>query len=270
VRSDNQHTANKFALSYITIGNGKKPAIAFHGFGQDSSYYKCFGQALGKEYTIYSFDLPYHGNDDTEKTENPVDRNMLRTFFQDFIESKKILQFTNIGFSIGAKISLVLLELFPEKTERIILMAPDGFRTNIWYKLATGSRPTRSLFKYIIYNPDFFFRFSDAMVSLKLIHPGISRFARSQMNSSQKREKVYYTWMFFRKLRFPKNRILATLAEYKIPISIFLGNDDKIIQPEQFRFMSDDQRVDCKMLILDAGHNHLIEKTARYLERNVG
>ena len=269
MHANNPHTTDKFALSYITLGKGKKPVIAFHGFGQDSSYYAGFGPALGKEYTIYSFDLPYHGNDDTEKTENPIDRDTLRDFFQTFMESHGIMQFTNIGFSIGAKLSLVLLELFPEKTEQIILMAPDGFRTNIWYKLATGSKPTRSLFKYITYHPDFFLRFSDAMVNMKLIHPGISRFARSQMNSSQKREKVYYTWMFFRMLRFPKNRILKTLVEYKIPLSIFLGSDDKIIQPGQFRFLSEEQRVNFQMFILDTGHNHLIEKTAEYLGGNV-
>jgi pimeloyl-ACP methyl ester carboxylesterase len=267
VHTGKEYTPSSLSLSYIKIGRGSKSAIAFHGFGQDSSHYACFESVLGKEYTLYSFDLPWHGMQNIEKTENPVDLNALRSFFLDFLELNNISQYTSIGFSIGAKMSLSLLNLFPEKTERLLLIAPDGFRTNIWYKLATGTRTTRSLFKYFTYNPDFFFRFSDTMVRLKLVHPGVSRFARSQMNSTTKREKVYYTWMFFRELRFNKKLILKTLVENEIPVSIFLGSEDKIIKADQFKFLSEAPQINCKIIILKAGHNNLIEETARYLEQ---
>jgi len=262
---EKSHIEKDFSLPYIRIGHGQKCAVAFHGFGQDSTYFSTFEPVLSKSYTIYSFDLPYHGRHDLEKVDQPIDKDTLRLFFQRFLDAEKITEFLNIGFSIGAKLSLALLEFFPEKIERMVLIAPDGFRTNIWYKLATGSQPTRSVFKHMVYNPDAFFKLSDAMAKMNFVHPGVSRFARSQMSSEQKREKVYFTWMFFRKLNYKKSQILNSLIKHNIPISVFLGSEDKIIQKKQFSFLSEDQEVNFELTELPAGHNNLIEETANYL-----
>jgi pimeloyl-ACP methyl ester carboxylesterase len=257
---------DSFALPFIRIGKGKKSAIAFHGFGQDSTYYTCLEPLLGKEYTIYSFDLPFHGNFEFTKTIKPINKESIRSFFSDFLEINRITEFLLIGFSIGAKLSLVLLDLFPEKIEKMMLIAPDGFRTNIWFKLATGTRPARSIFKYIVYNPDYFFKLSDAMVSFRLVNRCVTRFAHSQMSSLQKREKVYYAWMFFRKLRFSNKRIMDALIKNKIPLSVFLGNEDNIIWKSQFKLFSENTYINIKITTLSSGHNNLIEETAKFLQ----
>jgi pimeloyl-ACP methyl ester carboxylesterase len=262
---ENPDTEKKFFLPYLKIGSGKKPAIAFHGFGQESASFNCFAPVLDTEYTMYSFDLPYHGKADLEKSEHPAECMALKTFFLNFLESENIKTFACIGFSIGARLSLVLLELFTDKIESMILIAPDGFRLNIWYKLATGSRLTRAIFKHIIYNPDLFFWLTGIMVRLRFVHPGVSRFAISQMSSLLKRERVYYTWMFFRKIHFSKRRILSNLLRNNISTSIYLGSEDKIIQPKQFDFLVKTPETNCKIILLPAGHNDLIEETARYL-----
>ena len=267
MNTENNQTEKNFKLSYIKIGNGKKKAIAFHGFGQDSTYFASFKPVFGESYTIYCFDLPYHGKHDVEKNDQPIIKDTLKDFFSRFLESNKISEFMNIGFSIGAKLSLALLEFFPEKIERMILIAPDGFRTNIWYKLATGSQTSRSVFRHMVYNPDTFFKLSDAMVRMNFVHPGVSRFARSQMSSKEKREKVYYTWMFFRKLNFKKTGILNTLIEHKIPVDVFLGTGDKIIQERQFEFLINQKDINFELTKLPAAHNNLIEETARYLQK---
>ena len=104
------------------------------------------------------------------------------------------------------------------------------------------------------------------MVRMNFVNPGVSRFARSQMNSEEKREKVYFTWMFFRKLNYKKTRILDSLIQHKIPLAVFLGIDDKIIQEKQFEFLSDNQEINFELIKLPAGHNNLIEETAKYLQ----
>jgi pimeloyl-ACP methyl ester carboxylesterase len=265
VHFENSYTESNINLPFIKIGNGKKHAIAFHGFGQDSTSFSSFETVFGNSYTIYCIDLPYHGKHHIEKNDQPINKEALRSFFLEFLESERISEFMNIGFSIGAKLSLALLEFFPEKIEKMILMAPDGFRTNIWYKLATGSPPARSVFKHMVYHPDSFFMLSDAMVKMNLVHPGVSRFARSQMSSVEKREKVYFTWMFFRNLCYKKSQISDTLAQYKIPLSVFLGTDDKIIQKKQFEFLLNNQEINLDLVHLPAGHNNLIEETAHHL-----
>ncbi len=260
---------NELDLKFIKIGQGDKTALAFHGFGQDNSFYEPFESVFGQKFTIYCFNLPFHGDDNTPKSCIPATKDTIKDFFQRFLYSNSISGFSNIGFSIGAKISLMLLELFPEKIEELILIAPDGFRTNVWYRLGTGSMVTRSLFKYLVNHPEFLFRFSDSMASMGLVHPGVLRFAKSQMNTLEKRKRVYYTWMFFRKLVIRKSRIINLLSVHKIPVSVFLGKEDKIILEKHFSFLKDD-RIDSNITVLDAGHNDLIKETALYLERSSG
>jgi pimeloyl-ACP methyl ester carboxylesterase len=262
---ENTGKENELDLKYIKIGKGNKTALAFHGFGQDNSYYEPFESVFGEKYTIYCFSLPFHGDDQTPKSGIPATKDSLKGFFGRFLDSNNISKFSNIGFSIGAKISLTLLALFPEKTEELVLIAPDGFRANVWYSLGTGSVLTRSLFKYFVNHPEYFFRLSELMSSLGLVHPGVLRFAKSQMNTLEKRERVYYTWMFFRKIAIRKSRIIDLLATHKIPVSVFLGNEDKIIREKHFSFLKDN-RIDSNITILDAGHNDLIADTALYLE----
>jgi len=263
---ENIEEENLLDLKYIKVGKGNKNAIAFHGFGQDNSYYAPFESIYGQEYTIYCFNLPFHGNDTTIKTGIPASLDILKVFFKRFFEKNHIAGFTNIGFSIGSKISIAILELFPEKIEKMLLIAPDGFSTNIWYSLGTGSRVSRSLFKYFVKHPDNLFRLSDSMAYLGLVHPGVIRFAKSQINSFEKREKVFYTWMFFRKLRVNKDRIIPLLIRHQIPISIFLGKEDKIILEKHFKFLTQNKEVDSSITILQAGHNDLIKETAKFLE----
>ena len=266
---ENTGKENEFDLKYIKIGKGNKTALAFHGFGQDNSYYEPFESVFGEKYTIYCFNLPFHGDDNTLKSGIPTTKDAIKDFFNRFLVNNSISGFSNIGFSIGAKISLILLELFPEKNEELILIAPDGFRTNVWYQVGTGSRLTRSLFKYVVNHPEYFFRFSDSMASLGLVDPGVLRFAKSQMNTLEKRERVYYTWMFFRKLGIRKSRVIDLLTAYKIPVSVFLGKEDKIILEKHFNFLKD-KRIDSNITILDAGHNDLIKETVIYLEGSPG
>ena len=260
---------NKLDLKFIKIGKGSKTALAFHGFGQDNSYYEPFESVFGDKFTIYCFNLPFHGDDNTSKSGIPVSKDTIKTFFGRFLDSNNISRFSNIGFSIGAKISLMLMELFPERIEDLILIAPDGFRTNIWYKVGTGSRLTRSLFKYFVHHPEYFFKFADSMTSLGLVHHGVLRFAKSQMNTLEKRERVYYTWMFFRNLGIRKRRIIDLLRTHKIPVSVFLGKEDKIILEKHFNFLKD-KGIDLNITVLEAGHNDLIKDTAIFLEGSSG
>jgi pimeloyl-ACP methyl ester carboxylesterase len=266
VNIDKHHKSqSSFTLPFLKIGTGEKRAIAFHGFGQDSTYFSSFEAAFGASYTMYCFDLPYHGKHQFDMNDQPANKDELKLFFNKFLQSEKISGFMNIGFSIGAKLSLALMEFFPEKTENMVLIAPDGFSTNIWYKLATGSPPTRSVFKHMVYHPDTFFRISDAITRMNIVNPGVSRFARSQMSSVEKREKVYLTWMFFRKLQCKRSQILKILTAHKIPLHIFLGTEDKIIQKKQFEFLTHHKDINLELTLLPAGHNNLIEETAKYL-----
>jgi pimeloyl-ACP methyl ester carboxylesterase len=181
------------------------------------------------------------------------------------LEKEEINKFIIIGYSIGAKIALNLFNVFPERVDKLLMIAPDGFRSNIWYKLATGTTLSRSVFRYVVKYPDFLFNFSDIMARLKLVNRGVIRFAKSQMSSQQKRDKVYYTWLCLRLMDVDKSKLKLNLKKYKVPIEIYLGSEDKIITEEHFRSFSNSTEIDCKVIVLPTGHTDLIVKTAEYL-----
>ena len=112
---------------------------------------------------------------------------------------------------------------------------------------------------------DFFFNFTDAMIKLKLVNRGVSRFAKSQMNSQQKRDKVYYTWLCLREMDVDKSKLKRNLEEYRVPLEVYLGKEDKIITENQFGSFTNLPQIDCKVILLPTEHSDLIAKTAEYL-----
>ena len=77
---------NELDLKYIKIGKGNKTALAFHGFGQDNNYYKPFESVFGEKYTIYCFNLPFHGDDNTPKSGIPATKDSIKDFFRGFLD----------------------------------------------------------------------------------------------------------------------------------------------------------------------------------------
>ena len=83
----------------------------------------------------------------------------------------------------------------------------------------------------MINHPDRFLSISKTLHRFGIIDKSILRFAEYQMNTTEKRERVYYSWVVFRKLRFDIAS-LATLAnQHAIPVTIIVGKYDKVIPP---------------------------------------
>ncbi|HEX8530489.1 MAG TPA: alpha/beta hydrolase, partial [Cytophagales bacterium] len=48
-------------LHFTRWGEGAQVLLAFHGFGQHRGYFESLADALGPAYTLYAFDLFFHG-----------------------------------------------------------------------------------------------------------------------------------------------------------------------------------------------------------------
>src|SRR6185369_8313514 len=98
------------------------------------------------------------------------------------------------GFSVGAKFVLATVELFPERINKIVLLAPDGIKNNFWYSLATGTSLMRSLFRSLILKPK---RLQTLIKLLKFFHfenKNLLRFAEFQLGTEERRQRVYNSW----------------------------------------------------------------------------
>ena len=151
-----------------------------------------------------------------------------------------------------------------EKVEEVIFIAPDGIKTSTWYSLATYPGVLRNVFRSFIVRPQGFQRLVNVMHKYGIVDKGILKFANTQMRTTRQRRRVYYSWTVFKPLKFPMKRIAHLLNAYQIPVQMYLGKYDKIMTEENMRHLLD--RLDQQELhVLETGHNHLIEETAKAL-----
>lgn len=256
----------KAQLHYHKTGKGKKILLAFHGFGQSKQHFLHFAQSLRNTYTIYSFDLFYHGQSFWHEREKPMGKEFWKDLIAAFFKFQNIEKCTLAGYSMGGKFALATLEAFPETIDKIILIAPDGIKTSFWYSLATYPSWIRSVFRSLIVNPKPFHFLVDVLSKTSMMDKGIIKFASSQMNTREKRRRVYYTWIVFRELKFSMEKIAFLIKKYDIEVDMFLGKFDKMITYKNMKkLLKKIKKYD--LHILDSGHNTLIDEVANFYSK---
>src|SRR5690606_23057458 len=138
-----------------------------------------------------------------------------------------------------------------------------GIRPNFWYNLATGHSFLRWIFKSIIEKPGIFFNLLAIIKEMKMIDPGVTNFVRNQMDTLKKRQKVYHSWVVFRKLQFNMSMLASAINEKGVRVTFLMGEYDKIIRLSAINNLSA-KLVNREVKILKTGHGSLIKRTADF------
>ena len=118
--------------SYLDNGMGDEVWLSFHGYGQQAEVMHHFMQELRPNARILSFDLPLHGNTSIHKNKS-LSIGDVGELIGTALREVGAASCSLAGFSLGGKIVLKMVELIPAKLERVILIAPDGLKTNPLY-----------------------------------------------------------------------------------------------------------------------------------------
>jgi len=250
-------------LYYHKEGSGKKTILLFHGFGQDHKAFDSWIEPLENDYTIFIFDLFFHGNSKWANRQALMKEDW-KKIIQLFIEQEKLQDFEIAGFSIGAKFVLATLELFPERIERIILLAPDGIKNNFWYDLATKTSLMRVLFRSMILKPR---RLQSLIKFLTLYHledKNLLRFVEHQLSTEERCQRVYNSWIYFRHLNFNLNDLTQLLNSRNIPVVFILGKSDRLIPVLKVKEFAKTLK-NHRFQLLDAKHHELINKGVAHI-----
>lgn len=253
-------------LHYRVYGTGEQVVLAFHGYAQDHSHFYNVALAL-PHVKVVAFDLFFHGKSVLHKKDTPLQKEFLANFIRLILEEQQITRFSLMAFSMGGKFALTLLEKFPEKINQVLLVAPDGISTSFWYSVATYPGWLQGLFKQTVVRPARFFKFINWLDNKRLVDPGLIKFAAYQMNSTQKRLRVYKSWMGFRTLTFDIRQIVKLLNRQKIKFTLFLGEYDQVISGKRLQVFARSIE-NCQLILLKTGHTYLLHEVAAYLRRN--
>ncbi|PSR52104.1 alpha/beta hydrolase [Adhaeribacter arboris] len=255
-------------LHYRVYGGGEQVVLAFHGYGQDHSHFYNMSAALPLA-KIIAFDLFFHGQSVLHKTDTPLRKEFLAQLILPVLEEQQITRFSLMAFSMGGKFALALLEAFSDEIDQVLLIAPDGISTSFWYNVATYPGWLQGLFKRTVIQPARFFKFINWLDSTRLVDPGLTKFAAWQMNSTQKRLRVYRSWMGFRTLTFDIRKIVRLLNSQQIKFILFLGEYDQVISGKRLQVFARSIQ-NCQLILLKTGHTFLLHEVASYLRRHPG
>lgn len=253
-------------LHFRKIGAGPKTLLAFHGYGMDlysnPDFQSCF-----PDYTIYFFDLFYHGKSQWPNSDHALSVEKWNELMSIFFQQEKINRIALLGFSIGAKPLLAILKEHASRVDRIVLIAPDGIVNKFWYSLATGSQMGQLVFRKVLTSPKLIVGCMDWMTRFNLIPHKLLVFVRSQLSGSQQRANVYNTWMIYRKLKFPSKQLAKNIEDHSILATIFAGSRDVMFPPKDYKqFLSLIPKA--RLVVLDTDHARLVPAVLKFCSQN--
>jgi pimeloyl-ACP methyl ester carboxylesterase len=109
--------------AYVKMGSG--PALLLlHGLGCDHSTWDPVIRQLARNYTVIAPDLLGHGASDKPRADYSVGG--YANGMRDLLTVLNIDKATVVGHSLGGGVAMQFGYQFPERTERVILVAPGG------------------------------------------------------------------------------------------------------------------------------------------------
>jgi pimeloyl-ACP methyl ester carboxylesterase len=247
-------------LYHRTYGTGPEPLIAFHGVGQDGSVFRGWAERLGHRFTIYAFDLPFHG-----QSVGPVrvERPAWRDFLIRFLAEHRIGRVSVVGYSLGCRLALATLETLPDRLNAVYLLAPESLGEHPLFRLATGTAPGRWLFRRVVSRSTSFERLAHLLERRKWIHPSLTRQARWHVGTPVQQQRVLGSWLALRTLRYSTDWLGRWLQTHPVPTTLFVGTQDRVFSPQKALPLRG--RAYLEIIELPCSHGQLLRDAASWL-----
>lgn len=240
------------------IGSGPAVIICLHGFGEHGKSFAVLRKSLGESYSLICLDLPFHGQ--TEWNEGlSVSNEELLDIIKLILEKagfEKGKNFSLLAYSLGGRIALHLVQIIPERIERLVLLAPDGLRINFWYWLGTQTYLGNKLFDFTMQNPAWFFAMTNFAHKIGLLNKSIIKFVHYYLDNAELRLLLYKRWTALRKFKPDLDVVRKTISAHKIPTRFVFGGYDRIIPDKRSDLFKTD-KTNVKVVVLQAGHQLL-------------
>jgi pimeloyl-ACP methyl ester carboxylesterase len=247
-------------ISYQLYGNGPRLAICFHGYGENAETFAFLSKFGGNEFTFYSIDLPFHGQTDWKEGFVMQPHDLINIINQ--ITGDQTSELILMGFSLGGRAALTVYQQIPSRVKKLVLMAPDGMKVNAWYWLATQNQPGNKLFAFTMKHPAWFFSMLKLLNRIGTVNSSIYKFVKHYIGDPEIRELLYKRWTTLRLIKPDIKQIKEFILRYKTRVHLIYGKHDRIILSARARKFRKGIEAQCKLEIINSGHQVLHEKHA--------
>jgi len=248
-------------IYYRFGGQGPQPLVCFHGYGETALNFDFLEKKLSNSHKIIAIDLPFHGN--TEWSEPRLDATVLADVIRELCKQLniEIKNLQLIGFSMGGRMALCVLEQLPDQVSKLVLLAPDGLTVNFWYWLPTQTVLGNSLFKFTMHNPGWFLGMLRLSNKLRIINQSIYKFVEYYIHDDVVRKDLYERWTGLSKCTPSMERVRRLVRSHHIAVRLLYGKFDRIISHKRGSKLFS-KIPNCSVQVLNCGHQVLHEKNA--------
>jgi pimeloyl-ACP methyl ester carboxylesterase len=243
-------------INYYTFGSGGEVVFCFHGYGLDGSCFAFLENTILLKHTLFCIDFPFHGatewNEGIEFTQSDLTNiiSLLNPF-----PTKK---FSILGYSMGGRTALNLLQINSDSIKKVLLIAPDGLKFHFWQYLSTQTNWGNKLFRFTMNNPAWLFALVKLGVVFRLLNRSITKFVHHHIDTKIERDLLYNRWTSMRKFTTNLALIKQIITEKNIQIDIVTGKYDRVITTSQAKRFKGNLPL-ISLTELDSGH-HLLKE----------
>ena len=247
------------AIHYYRFGTGARWLFCFHGYGEEGTSFAFLEKELGARFTIISIEMPFHGKTNWKGPLLFEPESLINIIHQ--IKPPHISMYL-LGYSMGGRVVMQLMQLIPSEIGKIILIAPDGLPKNLWQKISTQTWLGNKLFLYCMRHPGLIVGTMDLLGKMNLFNRSIIKFVHYYLDDAASRNLLYKCWSTMRHFRSDKVKLANICRETQIPISMLFGKYDRVIidkHGKSFAAMAPDL---IRLQTIEAGHQLLKPKFA--------
>lgn len=257
---------SKGIIRGFKIGQGHQLFIGFHGFANNARYMLPLAKALAKDSTFYAIDLPFHGESDWRQFH--FNAHDIVEICQKILEKEHCSIFSIIGFSMGGRIGIKLLEIIPESIDKLYLIAPDGFGTR-WIrhlekipfkfrlKLANWDKIDLALL-----------RFTKFLENTGAINGVPHRFFKNHLNDIERRKRMFGSWVSLSHFSVKPRRIRKNLKRSGKEVILVFDRNDPIISSKRAIKRMSRLKSYANLIQTDGGHKIAVDAIRPLIQQN--
>ena len=254
-------------IAYYTYGSGNEVLFCFHGYGLTGESFAVLQPVLETDYTLICIDLPFHGATNWQEGLVFSEEDLWEVLL--LLNPLSDKPFSLMGYSMGGRIALSLLEKHPQQIKQVALVAPDGLKFNWWQAISTRTAVGNLLFRYTMQHPQWLFALIRVASFCKLIDRSVEVFTLLYISEEQERQLLYKRWHAMRDYAPRLSELRKLINQYKIPVNLLFGAYDKVITTNQgYAFKKNEPLITIREL--KCGHQLIKEKYAAEVGQLLG
>lgn len=213
--------------------------VALHGFGRPLEEMANYLPLYRKGTAMLSVGLSHQNGSTTPAHDEPpvLEPELFQRALNSWVDS--LVPETGdrpsralLGYSLGGRIALTLFEQSPALWDKMILLAPDGFRKNPMYRFAVETRLGRSAWAWTDRHAESVRSWIRTLRRMRIIPAHLEHFALHHTQDHAMRTLVAHTWKTHRAFwptRKGTEKAWATSAARRASVHAVFGTRDAII-----------------------------------------